>query len=179
MQFDYGTISDVVLHIRYTARDGGAPLRAAALQQVKDLIDGAQAAGSVRLFSLRHEFTAEWAKFLGQTPGPNQRYELAVTLRPEHYPFWSQGRLNSVVRIDLLAQSADDPAPASIDVSDRADKTDAATQKDTLTKFPSLDGLLRGKLSKVAPPPQPTGEVKLYFENPKLSELWIAVTWSG
>src|SRR6202020_1385041 len=29
-QFDYSTITDVVLHVRYTARDGGAPLREAA-----------------------------------------------------------------------------------------------------------------------------------------------------
>jgi hypothetical protein len=178
-QFDYSTIADVILHIRYTARDAGAQLRAAALQQIKDLIDAAQAAGSVRLFSMRHEFPTEWAKFTAQTPGANQRHELALTLRPEHYPFWSQGRLNSVVRVDLFAQSADDPAPATITVADRADKTDAGTQKDTLTKVPSLNDLLVGKLTNVALPAQPTGEHKLYSEDAKLSDLWIAVTWSA
>lgn len=178
-QFDYGTISDVILHIRYTARDGGAQLRSAALKHINHLIDSAQAAGSVRLFSVRLEFPAEWAKFKSQTPGPNQRYELALTLRPEHYPFWSQGRLNSVVRVDLFAQSTDDPAPATITVADRADKTDDDTQKDTLTKDASLNDLLVGKLTKVPLPAQPTGEFKLYFEDAKLSDLWIAVTWSG
>ena len=177
--FDYNTISDVVMHIRHTARDGGALLRSAALQQVKDLIAGAQAAGSVRLFSLRHEFAAEWARFLSQTPGPNRRYELALTLRPEHYPFWSQGRLNGVVRVDLFAQSADDPVPAAIDIADRADKADAGTQKDTLTKFPSLNELLVGKLTNVASPAQPAGELKLFFDTSKLAELWLAVTWSA
>ncbi len=124
-QFDYDTITDVVLHIRYTARDGGALLRSAALQEIKDLINAAQAAGAVRLFSLRHEFPGEWARFTSQTPGANRRYDLSLTLRPEHYPFWSQGRLNNVVRVDLFAQSVDDPAPATIKVADRADKTDA------------------------------------------------------
>src|SRR6185436_2294043 len=173
------TISDVVMHIRHTARDGGALLRSAALQQVKDLIACAQAAGSVRLFSLRHEFAAEWARFLSQTPGPNRRYELALTLRPEHYPFWSQGRLNGVVRVDLFAQSADDPVPAAIDIADRADKADAGTQKYTLTKFPSLNELLVGKLTNVASPAQPAGELKLFFDTSKLAELWLAVTWSA
>jgi hypothetical protein len=185
--FDYNTIADVVLHIRYTARDGGAPLRAAALQQIKDLIESTQAAGSVRLFSVRHEFPAEWAKFLSQAPGPNQRYELALTLRPEHYPFWAQGRLNNVARVDLFAESADTPAPGTIDVSDRRDATDAGTRKDPLTKSATLNDLLVGPLSKVGFAAQPVGEVKLYFDNrgtpsspsPKLAELWLAVTWSG
>ncbi len=178
-QFDYDTIADVILHIRYTARDGGAQLRAAALQQIKDLIDAAQAAGSVRLFSVRHEFPTEWAKFTNQTPGTNQRYELAITLRPEHYPFWSQGRLNSVVRVDLFAQSTEDPVPATITIADRADKTDAGTLKDLLTKDASWNNLLVGRLADVPLPAQPTGELKLYFEDVRLSDLWIAVSWSG
>jgi hypothetical protein len=178
-QFDYATITDVVLHIRYTARDGGASLRSAALQEIKNLIDTASAAGSVRLFSMRHDFPTQWAKFTSLTPGANQRYELALTLRPEHYPFWSQGRLDRVVRIDLLAQSFDEPAPVTITVADRPDKTDAGTQKDTLTKDPALNDLLVGKLTNVALPARPTDELKLYFEDAKLGDLWIAVTWSG
>lgn len=178
-QFDYSTISDVILHIRYTAREGGAVLRNAAMQQIKDLIAAGQAAGSVRLFSMRHEFPTEWAKFTSQTPGANQRYELALTPRPEHYPFWSQGDLNSVVRVDLFAQSTEDPVPAIISVADRMDKTDAGTQEDTLTKDASLNDLLVGKLTNVPVPVRPTDELKLYFEDAKLSDLWIAVTWSG
>lgn len=34
-QFDYGTISDVILHLRYTARDGGPLLRDAAVSSLK------------------------------------------------------------------------------------------------------------------------------------------------
>jgi hypothetical protein len=178
-QFDYSTISDVVLHIRYTARDGGAQLRVAALQQIKDLIDAAEAAGSVRLFSMRHEFPTEWAAFTGQTPGADQRYHLDLTLRREHYPFWSQGRLNNVVRVDLFVQSAAEPVPATITVADRADKTDAGTLEDTLTKDGALNNLLVGKLTNVAPPAKPTGALKLHFENAQFTDLWLAVTWSG
>lgn len=34
-QFDYGTISDVILHLRYTAREGGTLLRDAAVSNLK------------------------------------------------------------------------------------------------------------------------------------------------
>ncbi|MCX9029027.1 MAG: hypothetical protein OIN86_12730 [Candidatus Methanoperedens sp.] len=35
-QFDYNTISDVILHLRYTARDGGEQLRKGASEKLKD-----------------------------------------------------------------------------------------------------------------------------------------------
>ncbi|RLB02439.1 MAG: toxin, partial [Deltaproteobacteria bacterium] len=177
-QFDYNTISDVILHIRYTAREGGALLRNAAMQALDELIEAGQAAGSVRLFSIRHEFPTEWAKFTSQTPSANQRYELAFTLRPEHYPFWAQGRLNSVKRIDLLACTEQTSVPGSIDVYDKISDQPNAAQKDTLTKDAALGNLLIGKLTNIALPAKPTGELKLYFEDAKLSDLWLAVTWS-
>ena len=62
-QFDYDTISDVILHIRYTAREGGELLRQGAVTNLETKIKNAEAAGSVRLFSVRHEFPTEWAKF--------------------------------------------------------------------------------------------------------------------
>ena len=55
-QFDFDTITDVILHIRYTAREGGAALKAAAVHNLQSLIDKAQTVGSVCLFSMRHEF---------------------------------------------------------------------------------------------------------------------------
>ena len=58
-QCDYDTISDVILHLRYTTREGGAPRRKAAMHSIKDRIETAQAGGSTRLFSVRHEFPAE------------------------------------------------------------------------------------------------------------------------
>jgi hypothetical protein len=37
--FDYGTISDVVLHFRYTARDGGGALRALAANTLRERLN--------------------------------------------------------------------------------------------------------------------------------------------
>jgi hypothetical protein len=87
-QFDHETISDVVLHLRYTARAGGEPLRAAAQAHLVEQVNRAAAAGSVRLLSVRHEFPTEWARFAATTlDAGTPEAPLAIVLRPEHYPF--------------------------------------------------------------------------------------------
>jgi hypothetical protein len=164
MQFDYSTISDVVLHIRYTARDGGAPLRAAALQQIKDLIDRAEAAGSVRLFSVRHEFPAEWHRFKTLAPHSGQSYELALTLKPEHYPFWAQGRLNHVSRLDVLA---------------RCEQDSLVVNNKELTMDQSLGNLFVGEVKVKDALEKPESSLTLSFSHNGLSDLWIAVTWKS
>ena len=174
-QFDYDTISDVILHIRCTARDGGDLLRSGATAYVRELIKNAQAEGSVRLFSVRHEFPTEWAKFQSQTPG-DQRYELSLKLRAEHYPFWSQGRLNSLASLDILARSTKDPVPASLAIFETASKDDV-TEKGTLAKDTALGNLLRGPLTSGLPV-KPDGKVTLFFNDNTISDLWIVVTWN-
>jgi len=176
--FDYNTISDVILHLRYTAREGGGLLRQGAIARVKELITEASAVGSVRLFSVRHEFPTEWARFQSQTPAAGQRFELSLELRPEHYPFWGTGRLNSVTRVDILAQSAAAPVPGSIDVADRVDSNDATAKKDALAKDAARGNLLVGKLANVALPAKPVGPMKLFLDAKALADIWIAVTWS-
>jgi len=176
-QFDYNTISDVILHLRYTAREGGGLLRKEAVKNVATTIEAAHAAGSVRLFSVRYEFPSEWAKFQGQTPRANQRFELALSLREEHYPFWSQGRLESVARVDLLARSTRNPIPGSLDVFDKADQNDATGRKDTLARDAGLANLLVGKLTNIGLPSSPVSELKFYLEDREIGDLWVAVTW--
>lgn len=168
-QFDYDTISDVILHIRYTAREAGGLLRKGAVDNLKTLIGEGQAAGSVRLFSIRHEFPTEWAKFKKVSANADQRFELILSLKEEHYPFWSKGKLESVARVDLFA---------------RAEKKqlgvfDNLNNKDDLVSTDSFKGLLVGKLNKIPLPGNPVGEIKLLFEVKDVTDLWIAVTWNG
>jgi hypothetical protein len=176
-QFDYNTISDVILHIRYTAREGGSLLRNGATANIKELIKDAQAVGSACLFSVRHEFPTEWAKFQNQSPAADKRFELILNLRAEHYPFWSQGRLNSVARVDILAASTQDPVPGSMDVFESADKNNDA-KKGTLSKDVTFGNLLRGPLT-TGLPAKPVGELKLFFNANAMSDLWVVVTWSS
>jgi hypothetical protein len=172
-QFDYDTISDVILHIRYTAREGGELLRSAAKKHLKDCIKEAKMAGSVRLFSARREFPAEWSRFKNQEADGDRRYEMNFKLRPEHYPFWSMGRLNRVERIDVLARSSAVPAPNSLDVF--ASRETAVTA--VIATLAREGNLLRGSLKKEALPAKPDGELALCFDTNELSDVWFALTW--
>ena len=70
-QFDYDTISDVVLHVRYTAREGGSLLKQRATSELETAINEVALAegerGLANLFSARHEFPDEWHRFLHAT----------------------------------------------------------------------------------------------------------------
>jgi hypothetical protein len=187
-QFDYNTISDVILHVRYTARQGGALLRKGALDAIRDLTDLAQSSTSVRLFSVRQEFPDEWARFQSSTPAANQRYGLTLRLTEAHYPFWSRGRLASVARVDVLARSSRDVIPGSIDVFEKWEKTDSngapvTSRKDTLVKEPTMGNLLVGRFTDdqngLVPPAKPVSEIKLFFEDRMVSDVWLAITWSS
>jgi hypothetical protein len=174
-QFDYNTITDVILHFRYTARDGGNPLRDAATAYLQTLIDQAQASGTVRLFSVRNEFPNEWMMFQNQTPAANQRFALTLQLRPECYPFWSQERLYSVQAVNVFVRGT----ASSLDVFDKADKGDNTAKRDTVALDPALGNLMVGTLSTITLPTSPVGKLELFFEDRTMEDLWIAVTWKS
>jgi hypothetical protein len=177
-QFDYSTISDVILHIRYTARNGGGLLRNGAIANLKELIAAGESVGSMRLFSIKHEFPAEWARFTSKVPSANQRYELRLNLRPEHYPFWSQGRVKTITRVDVLGMSKIFPVPGSINIADKVGKNDVTAKIDLLTKDVSLGGLLIGRFQNLTLP-APEGDFTLFFDDNSLIDLWICLTWGG
>jgi hypothetical protein len=177
-QFDYETISDVILHVRFTARDGGGLLRTAAADYLNGQIAQATAAGSMQLFSLRHDFPTEWARFQTHTPGANQRFELGLNLREEHYPFWSRGYLKKVLQVEIIARSTKDLE--NLEVFDKADANDSVGNKDRLTNKDKLLGnLLVGKFTNIDLPSSPVGELKFFFEDREIGDLWIAVAWGS
>lgn len=167
--FDYGTISDVVLTVRYTAREGGQPLADAATGALRDSLALAGAAGQTRLFSVRHDFPSEWARFrAAEGDGP---FTLDLTLGEEHYPFWARNHLGAVHQVALLADT-DQPA---VDLTENADGSGAS---DTLELDPSQGDLRVGLLDAV-PLPDTTGDLALHLSDNDLRDLWIAVTWEA
>ena len=132
----------------------------------------AQAAGSVRLFSVRHEFPTEWARFQRQEPDAGGRTPLTFTLRPEHYPFWSAGRLETTTQVRVAARGPG----ATLTVVDAAD----TSRTDVLAKDASL-GLITGPLAAVRPLAggAATGEFRVLLSEPALDDVWIAVQWGG
>jgi hypothetical protein len=168
-QFDYETIADVILHVRYTAREGGALLGKGAVTNLKTAIENAATVGSVRLFSARHEFPTEWAKFKNvQLGGATALAGLSLPLRAEHYPFWSQGVPNFTIKhVEFFAQTT-----SSVTLNDKADGTG---NKDKLVLDKTMN-LQVGSLNTI-PLPAPLGKFTLYLDNNSMDDLWLAVTW--
>ena len=100
--FDFDTISDVVLRIQYTARDGGDSLRNAVRERLHLLpwrhATSPQTTALRRLFSLRHEFATEWARFLQST----ERQEIRFDTAPDRFPFQLRGRGITVQQFAVL-----------------------------------------------------------------------------
>jgi len=175
-QFDFDTITDVVLHIRYTAREGGEALKALAVTNLTNKIKNAATVGSVRLFSLRHEFPSDWAKFKGAT---TPLAPLSFNLLPQHFPFWAAKlNLSGVRGVKFFAEMTNaNPNPVTL-----FDGTSSSAKKDALASNPALN-LMTGNLVNIAlptvvdPANLPATPYTIYCDNNGMKDLWMAVTW--
>ncbi len=186
-QFDFDTITDVVLHVRYTAREGGEVLKAAAVNNLQNLISKAQTVGSVRLFSVRHEFPTQWAKFQSATINPPTAptAELQLNLVPELYPFWAQapvaGKPAKPIAVKAVEFFVEMPPGSTTPALNMNDKADKSGKNDTLVKNPLLGNLFSGALTKIALPAAVSDAthpaLTLYLDDNSMEDLWIAISW--
>lgn len=109
-QFDYSTISDVILHVKFTARESGGLFKAGAVTYIKNFImTSPEHAGQplVRGFSMKHEFPTEWHRFL--RPGvAGAEQVLSFTIGKERFPFFTRNRNIVVMKIEVLARCTKD-----------------------------------------------------------------------
>ncbi|UHD15039.1 Tc toxin subunit A-related protein [Thiocapsa bogorovii] len=169
-QFDYDTISDVILHIRYTAREGGSLLRKKAMNSLEKLINEAEAAGSVRLFSVRHDFPSAWAEFKAASIPAKGYAKLALDIKAEHYPFWSGDSLNVTKSIELIAKGL-----TNCDVKFITDGKATVEELNEDTRF-GTDCVSTVLTSK--PLPKPFGQFDAFLSHNSMKELFIAVIWA-
>ncbi|SFU08195.1 virulence plasmid A protein [Geodermatophilus amargosae] len=110
-QFDHSLIPDVVLHLRYTARDGGSRLADAAVTALRDdfnllLSRSDGQPGLARLFSLRHEFSG-WHRLVAATG------DRALTLEiGDRFPFLVRDREITIKAVDVLLRGREDLSDA-------------------------------------------------------------------
>ncbi|CAG0995270.1 MAG: hypothetical protein OIN86_12735 [Candidatus Methanoperedens sp.] len=118
------------------------------------MIEKAQAARSVRLFSVRHEFPTEWARFTSvKIDGTTRTAGLSLTLLPQHYPFWAQGIVGSgkaeVNTVKLFAKMLPTNKNLDLNLYDDADPAKSNIKIDALNQNPSLGNLLSGNLLNI------------------------------
>jgi hypothetical protein len=85
-EFDLGTLSDVVMELRYTAREGGEHMRERCLAEV---VQASTSTPQGRLFSARTDFADAWNAFLHPIDNrPDQT--LILDLDQNRFPFRAQ-----------------------------------------------------------------------------------------
>jgi hypothetical protein len=90
-QFDYDTISDVIMVVSYTARDGEDAFKGIVTKSIDDTVNkwldelAKEKKGLPRLFSLRHEFPDAFYRLLNPPPDQTQHTEFDITIR--HFPY--------------------------------------------------------------------------------------------
>ncbi|HMF97953.1 MAG TPA: hypothetical protein VKE96_26820, partial [Vicinamibacterales bacterium] len=105
-QFDYETITDVILHLRYTAREDAGPFRTSAQTHLKKVIDGGVQNSQMplsRFFSARHEFPSEWYRFFHPASAADDQV-LSMDIGADRFPFFAQGHALVVDNIQLFAR---------------------------------------------------------------------------
>ncbi|MBK7410076.1 MAG: hypothetical protein IPJ40_19695 [Saprospirales bacterium] len=99
-QFDYNTISDVIMHFRYTAQEDGV-LKTKAIAKLKAISAQLGDQPLVRLFNLRHDFPTEFHAW-------KQNGVLNLDLiENRHFPYLAQGRINkTLTAVKLLTNDS-------------------------------------------------------------------------
>jgi hypothetical protein len=81
--FEMESLSDWMLHLNYTSREGGETLRHAASEAVKCELPGA---GWV-LFDIRHDFADAWELFQSERRGEDERRCLNLRFKRNMFPY--------------------------------------------------------------------------------------------
>jgi hypothetical protein len=98
--FDFNSISDVVLHLKYTAREGGELLKSKAKDTLRKALADLELYPQSRAFSFQHEFPNEWVQL-------KQGKEVLLKNLQDRLPFFAQGRKITLGDTIWLARGPD------------------------------------------------------------------------
>jgi hypothetical protein len=86
--FDMDTLTDLVIRLGYTAREGGEPLREAAFAGARRHLPG----DGWRLFEVRHEFPDAWQQLRDAVREEGRHARLRLRFERRMFPFIPHGR---------------------------------------------------------------------------------------
>ncbi|KAJ6261218.1 hypothetical protein Dda_3886 [Drechslerella dactyloides] len=124
-QFDYSTITDAVITLRYTARDGGDNLRKTVegiqRDNLNNLITLAKTNGLSAAYVLPIAFPGEWWQLQNSTD-----HTTKITIQPRHLPFFTVGHGPQIDKISWYAVgtgASGAPSTVKIKVNTEAEDT--------------------------------------------------------
>lgn len=112
-QFDYNTISDVLLHVKYTAREGGSSLRGLAetslqekLEEIKQQLNEQ---GLHIAINMKHDMPNEWHLF-------KKNGTVDLQIDKSKLPYFVQSLDVEIENVMFIAQVKNNPASYSINI---------------------------------------------------------------
>lgn len=105
-QFDYDSITDAILHVKYTAREDAGAFKNAAITHLREYLSAGDAAPGLLMLNLRRDFPAQWSRFLRPT-NPADPNVFALELSSALFPLRDAGQKLKLDTIWLLARCAD------------------------------------------------------------------------
>ncbi|MEL6717562.1 MAG: insecticidal toxin complex protein, partial [Bacteroidota bacterium] len=96
--FDLGSLNDVIIHMNYTARDGGFLLREQALSYAKNYLPD----GGNKFFDLKNEFPSEWHKLETAMKEEEKENHFLLQLEKNHFSFIPSKPQLHVNRLELF-----------------------------------------------------------------------------
>lgn len=180
-QFDYESISDVVLHMRYTAREGGDQFRSAAVAALERAFDETTSQPLTRLLSLRQEYPSEWARFTAKPAGTRTQ---AFSIKQENFPYLFRDSTLVISRVDALGVPNEEsaalpditspPTQANADPAGPLDLVDSETIGGLLHKATTQD-----QATITVDAADPTWTLTGGVEVTKLRDLMLIVTYTA
>ena len=107
-QFDYKTISDVILTINYTARNGGEVFRTQVETELKGVIETLldDEEGLMQSFSIRQDSPDAWSRF-SDPSGLSDTDSLPVRLTMDRFPYFVRQRGIDIAGLHVLVIPTD------------------------------------------------------------------------
>ena len=137
--FDYGSISDVVLHLRYTARDGGSAFRTLAANTVRERLNvlalKTGRTGLFQAFDLRRDKPDLWNRLAAAGSG-------SLEITAEDLPYYTSGHATAISAIRMIARVEGAPTNYTI-------KVDGNDVLLTAVPEPELSGLLASSVNGI------------------------------
>lgn len=111
--FDYDSISDIIMHVNYTAREGGDALKQTVNTHVNDSLNkwmnelSEEGTGLLRLMSMKQEFSGEWHRFsepkaIGEGENEKDVHQLPFEIKPQHFPYFLRGKELGLTNVKLI-----------------------------------------------------------------------------
>jgi hypothetical protein len=96
--FNLDTLSDLILHLNYTSREGGDNLRRVAVECAEHSLPGA----GIRFFDARKDLSDAWQMFMGNRGGCDISRKLGLRLSRNMFPYLPGGKKIGVGGVEIF-----------------------------------------------------------------------------